>query len=121
MSAAWRLHQQPRRVVHQRSQRGRASAHGVGLKWRRVAWLHLPSALWGAAIEVSGGVCPLTRLENWLRAQAGATPYVGGFVEQYVVPALYPEMLTRAVQVALGVFVILLNGLIYWRVNRPST
>src|SRR5262245_39696532 len=75
----------------------------VVLKWRRAAWLHLPSACWGAAIEFSGGVCPLTPLENWLRAQAGAMTYSGSFVERYLIPMLYPATLTRAVQVALGV------------------
>jgi hypothetical protein len=58
--------------------------------------------------------------ENWLRAQEGATPYVGGFVERYVVPALYPSTLTRTVQLTLGVFVVVLNGLVYWRVIRRS-
>ena len=89
-------------------------------KWPRVAWLHLPSALWGAAIELSGGVCPLTPLENWLRARAGATPYAGGFVERYVIPTLYPSTLTRPAQVALGAFVIVLNGLVYWRLIRRA-
>ena len=92
----------------------------VVLKWPRAAWLHLPSALWGAAIEFSGRVCPLTPLENWLRARAGGTPYAGGFIERYVIPTLYPSTLTRTVQVALGVFVVVVNGVVYWRVVRRS-
>jgi hypothetical protein len=88
------------------------------LRWRRVAWVHLPAAAWGALIELWGGVCPLTPLENWLRSQGGATPYAGGFVERYVVPVLYPAVLTRTVAIALGVFVLAVNGLVYWRVFR---
>ena len=40
-------------------------------KWAWVPWLHLPAALWGALIEFSGGICPLTPLENRLRQAAG--------------------------------------------------
>ncbi|OYY81068.1 MAG: hypothetical protein B7Y33_02475, partial [Hydrogenophilales bacterium 16-62-9] len=34
-------------------------------RWPRLAWLHLPAAAWGAFIEFSGGICPLTPLENY--------------------------------------------------------
>ena len=40
-------------------------------KWRRVAWLHIPAALWAALIEFAGWECPLTPLENWLRRMGG--------------------------------------------------
>jgi len=88
------------------------------LGWRRAAWLHVPAVSWGAGIEISGGVCPLTPLENWLRLRAGANAYAGGFVERYVVPALYPATLTRRLQIGLGFFVIALNGAVYWWVLR---
>jgi len=32
----------------------------LALRWPRVAWLHLPAAVWGALIEFTGGICPLT-------------------------------------------------------------
>ncbi|MEK7728170.1 MAG: DUF2784 domain-containing protein, partial [candidate division KSB1 bacterium] len=35
--------------------------------WRAVIWVHVPCAVWGAWIEFSGWICPLTPLENWLR------------------------------------------------------
>jgi hypothetical protein len=54
------------------------------LRWRRIALLHLPSAAWGAAIEVSGGICPLTPLENWLREKAGDASYADSFVEHHM-------------------------------------
>jgi len=88
------------------------------LKWPRVAWLHLPAASWGVLIELSGGVCPLTPLENWLRVRAGANAYPGGFVERYVVPALYPPTLTRSVQIGLGILVAIINGGVYWWIFR---
>lgn len=82
-------------------------------RWGWVVWLHLPSALWGALIEFFGWVCPLTPLEQWLRRRAGEAGYEGGFVEHYVLPVLYPGELTRAVQLALGVGVVVLNLCIY--------
>jgi len=86
----------------------------VVLRWRQMGWVHAPAALWGAAIELSGGVCPLTPLENRLRAAAGESGYEGGFVEHYLLPVVYPEGLTRWVQLFLGAGVLLLNGAIYW-------
>lgn len=86
------------------------------LRWPRLAWLHLPAAVWGAAIEFAGFVCPLTPLENAWRRAAGDTGYEGGFIEHYVTAALYPTGLTRTVQVALGLLVLTVNGWVYWRV-----
>jgi hypothetical protein len=84
------------------------------LRWPRMAWVHLPAVAWAVMIEYAGWVCPLTPLENALREAGGGAAYAGGFVERYVVPVLYPADLTRAVQVALGTAVLLLNALVYW-------
>jgi hypothetical protein len=90
------------------------------LRWRRLAWAHVPVALWGAGISLAGFVCPLTPLENWLRDQGGGAPYAGGFIEHYVLPVLYPAALTREAQIAAGVFVLALNAFLYWRAFRPT-
>jgi uncharacterized protein DUF2784 len=83
------------------------------LRWPRVAYLHLPAAIWGALIEFAGWICPLTPLENRLRIQAGQTGYQGGFIENYILPVLYPSGLTRGIQLVLGAFVLILNLAIY--------
>jgi uncharacterized protein DUF2784 len=83
------------------------------LRWPRVAYLHVPAALWGAWIELAGWVCPLTPLENALRTAAGTAAYEGGFVEHYILPLLYPSALTRNVQILLGCLVLGLNLAIY--------
>jgi hypothetical protein len=89
------------------------------LRWPRVAWLHVPAALWGAAIEFTGLVCPLTPLENRWRQLAGEQGYPGGFIEHYILSALYPEGLTREVQLTLGLLVVVLNLAIYaWVLRR---
>jgi hypothetical protein len=92
------------------------------LRWPRLAWIHLPAVLWGAGIEFLGGICPLTPLENHLRRLAGGHGYAGGFVEHYVVPILYPDALTRRVQVVLGALVVVVNVAIYaWALWRLRT
>ncbi len=83
------------------------------LRWPRLAWLHLPAAIWGAWIEFSGGICPLTPLEQSLRAQAGETAYAGDFVSHYIFPVLYPAALTRGVQLVFGGVVVAVNLAIY--------
>ena len=88
------------------------------LRWPRLAWVHLPAAIWGAAIEFLGFICPLTPVEKAWRRAAGGTAYEGGFVEHYVTAALYPAGLTRSVQVALGLLVLGINGGVYWTLWR---
>ena len=85
----------------------------LALKWRWIAWLHLPAATWGAIVECTGWVCPLTPLEYWLRAQAGEASSPADSLVQYLLPALYPSGLTREIQVLLGLLVIAVNLAIY--------
>lgn len=87
---------------------------GLLVRWRRAAAIvHLPCAAYGAAIEVWGWICPLTPLENRLRALGGARGYAGGFVEHYLVPLVYPAPLTHGAQLLLGLLVVVLNAAIY--------
>jgi hypothetical protein len=88
------------------------------LRWRRLAYLHVPAVIWGAWIELSGGICPLTPLENSLRARAGQAGYSGGFIEHYVLAVLYPSGLTRVIQIVLGATVLLLNLAVYFYLLR---
>jgi hypothetical protein len=88
------------------------AAAGALLALRRpaVAWVHVPAAAWAAYIELSGGICPLTPVENALRARAGLDPYASDFVARYLFPVLYPEGLTREAQMAAGVLVLAVNA-----------
>lgn len=88
--------------------------------WRlpKLSWLHLPAVAWGALIEFAGWICPLTPWEQSLRTLAGEQGYSGGFVEHYLVPILYPAALTRDIQIALGVLVLVINGVAYALIVR---
>jgi hypothetical protein len=85
----------------------------LALKWRKAAFLHVPCAIWGALIEFAGWFCPLTTLENRFREKAGMCGYSGGFIDHYLVPLVYPEGLTRELQMWIGVVVLAFNLSIY--------
>jgi hypothetical protein len=88
------------------------------LRWPKIAWVHLPAAAWGIAIEYAGWICPLTPLENDLRARAGESGYESDFIARYLLPVIYPEGLTREAQVVLGSLALLFNVAVYWAVAR---
>lgn len=90
-------------------------------RWPKLIRLHLPAALWGAYIEFSGRICPLTPLENQLRASAGEAGYSGGFVEHYLLPVLYPEHLTAPIQWLLGGCVVVVNLVTYGLAYRDRS
>lgn len=96
-----------------------AAAGGLlALRWRWAPALHLPAVLWGVAVELLGLVCPLTPLENRLRQAAGAAGYSGGFLEQYLLPVVYPGGLSPTMHVALAGLLVAANLLVYalvWR------
>ena len=94
----------------------------VALRWPRVAWVHIPCAVWGVAIEFGGWICSLTPLENRLRTLAGEAMYHGDFIARYLTPVIYPEGLSREAQLVLGLAALVVNVAIYavvWRTARP--
>jgi hypothetical protein len=94
------------------------------LRWRWVAFLHIPAAVWGVLIEYSGWICPLTPLENSLRHSGGEAAYSGGFIQHYIQPVLYPAGLMRGTQILLGSLALLVNlaayGVVIARRNRQA-
>jgi hypothetical protein len=83
------------------------------IRWPRIAFVHLPAAVWGATVELFGWICPLTPLENHFRNLAGSNTYSGDFIFRYLVPVIYPENMTASLQQALGVLVIVINIIFY--------
>jgi hypothetical protein len=93
------------------------------LLWRAAIYAHLPALAWGCWIELSGRICPLTPLENYLRHQAGVAGYGGGFLQHYIIAVLYPPGLTRAMQWGLAGVLVAINVLAYtvvWRSRRAG-
>ena len=93
----------------------------LAIRWPRVAWVHVPVAIYGAMIEFIGFICPLTPLENAWRRHGGEAGYAGGFIEHYITATIYPAGLTRRVQLVLGLAVIALNAIVYTIVARRAS
>lgn len=92
-------------------------------RWPRIIFLHVPAFLWGAFVEITGIPCPLTALENTYRALALEQRYDVSFLEHYLLPLIYPELLLgRALPpgffVAIGVAVLAINAAVYWTVFK---
>jgi hypothetical protein len=83
------------------------------LRWPRMAWVHVPAAAYGFLVEAAGWVCPLTPLEVWLRRRAGEAGYAGGFVEQHLIPLVYPSPFPRSLAWTLAGVVVAVNALSY--------
>ena len=91
------------------------------LRWPRLVWLHLPALAWGVWISASGGICPLTPLEQRLRVAAGQEGWHGGFIEHYLTVIIYPDGLTRSMQALLAALLLAGNIVVYalaWRRRR---
>lgn len=83
------------------------------LRYRFLVVLHLPALVWGVYVELAGRICPLTPWENRLRRLAGEEGYSGGFIEHYLLPVIYPQDLTRELQISLGFSLAAINVVVY--------
>ncbi|HOO39465.1 MAG TPA: DUF2784 domain-containing protein [Deltaproteobacteria bacterium] len=79
----------------------------------KIIWLHIPCVIWGILIELTGGICPLTPLELYLRTKTGESAYTGDFVIHYIEPIIYPGGLTRELQILFSIAVIMVNTAVY--------
>jgi hypothetical protein len=82
-------------------------------RWPRIAFLHLPALAWGAWIELSHAICPLTPLENRWRQLGGEAGYTGSFLAHYLGGILYPAHLSAGLQYALAAALLALNAVAY--------
>jgi hypothetical protein len=82
-------------------------------RWPRLAVAHLPALAWAVWIEASGGICPLTPLEDSLRRAAGQAGYRGGFIDHYLGGLIYPAGLTREAQWLAAGVLLAINALAY--------
>lgn len=85
----------------------------IAVRRRWIIVVHLPAAAWGFFVELTGRICPLTSLENYLRARAGLSGYTESFIEHYMIAIIYPAGLTREIQFILASVVVVVNIAIY--------
>jgi hypothetical protein len=96
----------------------------IAARWRWIIVVHLPAAIWGFFVELTGRICPLTYLENQLRTRAGLSGYTESFIEHYMLAIIYPVGLTREIQLILASVVVVVNIAIYgwlfyyWRTSQ---
>ena len=79
----------------------------------KIIFIHIPAVIWGSYIELTNSICPLTYLENWFLHKANLTTYSEGFIQNYLVPIVYPMNLTKDLQIYLGIVLIVINIIIY--------
>jgi len=79
----------------------------------KIIFVHVPAIIWGSYIELTNSICPLTYLENWLLQKANLTTYSDSFIQNYLVPIVYPVNLTKDIQLYLGIALIFINIVIY--------
>ena len=90
------------------------------LRFKKIIYFHIPAVAWGAYIELSHSICPLTHLENYFLKKAGKDQYSIDFIENYVFKIIYPPALNYEIQTYLGVILIFVNLVIYYYIVKKS-
>ena len=88
------------------------------LKFKKIIYVHIPSVAWGAYIELSHSICPLTHLENYFLKKAGKEQYSVDFIENYIFKIIYPPALNYEIQTYLGIILIFVNLVIYYYIVK---
>ena len=86
----------------------------------KIIYVHVPALIWGIYIELTHSVCPLTYLENWFLQKANLTTYSEGFIQNYLVPIVYPTNLTVDLQTYLAIVLIVANMIMYGLIISKS-
>lgn len=98
----------------------------AGWRWVRNIWFraaHLTAIALVLAESISGVACPLTTLENFLRAQAGQSGYAGAFVAYWLDRLIFyraPGWVFIALYAAFTLAVVLAFWLVPPRIDRGS-
>jgi len=84
-------------------------------------YFHIPAFLYGVYVEFTQSICPLTYLENFFLSQAKITTYSTSFIQNYLIPVIYPVNLTKELQIILGISLIVINVIIYGVIFAKSS
>jgi len=80
---------------------------------KKIIYIHFPALIWGIYIEFTHSVCPLTYVENWFLQKANLNTYPESFIQNYLIPIIYPSSLTNSQQMYLAIALIIINIIIY--------
>ena len=86
----------------------------------KIIYVHVPALIWGIYLEFTHSVCPLTYLENWFLLKANLTTYSEGFIQNYLIPIVYPKNLTEDLQTCLAIALIVANMIMYGLIISKS-
>ena len=86
----------------------------------KIIYVHVPALIWGIYIELTHSICPLTHLVNWFLQKANLTTYTEGFIQNYLVPIVYPKNLTEDLQTYLAIVLIIANMITYGLIISKS-
>ena len=86
----------------------------------KIIYVHVPALIWGIYIELTHSLCPLTYLENWFLQKANLTTYSEGFIQNYLVPIVYPKNLTDNLQIYFAIVLIVANMIMYGLIISKS-
>ena len=76
-------------------------------------YFHIPALIYGAYVEFTQSICPLTYLENYFLTKANLASYSTSFIQKYLYAIIYPINLTKEIQISLGIALIIINLIIY--------
>ena len=76
-------------------------------------YFHIPALIYGAYVEFTQSICPLTYLENYFLTKANLASYSTSFIQNYLYAIIYPINLTKEIQISLGIALLIINGIIY--------
>ena len=86
----------------------------------KIIYVHVPALIWGIYIELTHSVCPLTYLENWFLQKTNLTAYSESFIQNYLVPIVYPKNLTEDLQTYFAIVLIVANMIMYGLIISKS-
>ena len=86
----------------------------------KIIYVHVPALIWGIYIELTHSICPLTHLENWFLQKVNLKTYSEGFIQNYLVPIVYPKNLTENLQIYFAIVLIVANMIMYGLIISKS-
>ncbi len=88
------------------------------LRWPQLIWVHLAAVVWAFLTMVFDLGCPLTPWEKTAWIRGGRVPYDEGFLQHHVLRYRFDERHSRRNHALLGVFVLVLNVVLYYFILR---